>query len=125
MSERNLSKKKYCFFTTDEEKYIREHYRRRTIKEMADRLGRDPSSVRARMIKMGLPTGKKKEPEKDLPMSESDIVMLFRQAANKPLQIGILADLNCTTRAKIAAILKKNGYEIPTTRAKMTIPKGR
>lgn len=67
---------------------------------------------------------KHKDPIPDtMPMSEADIVLEWDQAANKPLQIRILADLNCVTQKKIKSILQKHGRKIPKTRAKQTIPK--
>jgi hypothetical protein len=117
---------KYRHFTTQELQYIRENYGRLNHYGVAENLGRSPSSVLYHVKKMGLAPmrDKHKDPIPDtMPMSEADIVLEWDQAANKPLQIRILADLNCVTQKKIKSILQKHGREIPKTRAKQTIPK--
>lgn len=117
---------KYRHFTTQELQYIRENYGRLNHYVVAENLGRSPSSVLYHIQKMGLAPmrDKHKDPIPDtMPMSEADIVLEWDQAANKPLQIRILADLNCVTQKKIKSILQKHGRKIPKTRAKQTIPK--
>ena len=113
-------------FTYSEEQFILSRYQTMSVKDIAIKLGRQPNSVRVHMLKMGLPTQRKTREDpapKQLPMSEADIVLDWKQSADKPLQIRILAALNCTTQRNIKSILKKHGCEIPTKRAKATIKK--
>lgn len=42
-------------------------------------------------------------------MSDGEIITFYRQAADKRKQIGILADLNATTKETITWILKRAG----------------
>lgn len=49
-------------------------------------------------------------------MTETDICREYRQAANQRAQIGILADLNVTTKREIMAILERNGVVFPPMR---------
>lgn len=46
-------------------------------------------------------------------INESEIVGMYRSAADPGRQIDILADLNLTTPKVIREILKRNGLEIP------------
>lgn len=118
--------KPHRIFTPAEERFILDRYESMSVKDIAIQLNRQPNSVRAHMLKMGLPTQRKTFGDPvppQLPMSEADIVLDWKQSADKPLQIRILADLNCTTQKKIKSILKKHGCEIPTKRAKATIRK--
>lgn len=46
-------------------------------------------------------------------MTDSEIVALYRQAANKKQQIGILADLTCKKVPEVIAILQQNGESVP------------
>lgn len=118
--------KPHRYFSQAELDYIRANYGRYSHYQIAETLGRSPSSVFYRIKKWGLPLLRKMDddPVTDtMPMSEADIVLDWRQAADKSLQIRILAELNCTTQKKIKSILQKHGCEIPTKRAKATIKK--
>ena len=113
-------------FTYGEELFILSRHQTMSVKDIALQLNRQPNSVRVHMLKMGLPTQRKTFGDPvppQLPMSEADIVLDWKQSADKSLQIRILAELNCTTQKKIKSILKKHGCEIPTKRAKATIKK--
>nr|DAK92765.1 MAG TPA: putative DNA invertase [Caudoviricetes sp.] len=51
--------------------------------------------------------------EKELPMSDADIIREYREAKDQYAQITILADLNITTRKHIEAILQSAGIPLP------------
>ena len=48
-----------------------------------------------------------------LHMKESEIAEWYRQARDKELQIGILADMNVTTKAVIREVLREQGIDLP------------
>ena len=51
-----------------------------------------------------------------LPMSESEIVASYRQAAKPAAQITVLADLNACSKARIEEILREAGEPLPKKR---------
>ena len=57
-----------------------------------------------------------------LPMSESEIVASYRQAAKPAAQITVLADLNVCSKTRIEEILREAGEPLPKKhgRAKRT-----
>ncbi|MDY5804757.1 MAG: hypothetical protein SPJ87_02460, partial [Oscillospiraceae bacterium] len=48
-----------------------------------------------------------------LPMSESEIVASYRQAAKPAAQITVLADLNVCSKERIEEILREAGEPLP------------
>jgi len=50
-----------------------------------------------------------------LPWSDEEIVISYRDAANREAQIGILAELNACTTDRIESILRAAGYDLKTT----------
>lgn len=46
-------------------------------------------------------------------MTEAEICREYGQAANPAAQIGILADLNVTTKQEIISVLERNGMTLP------------
>lgn len=118
--------KAFRHFSQAELDYIRATYGRYNHRQIAETLGRSPSSVFYRIKKMGLPLLRNMDDDpvpETMPMSEADIVLDWDQSADKALQIRILAELNCVTQKKIKSILQKHGREIPKKRAKATIKK--
>ena len=111
-------------FSAREDTFIIENYGYMELIRMSEAMDRTTQAIARRAAYLGIhkPTVVERTTE-ELPMSPADIVIEFSQAKNKPVQIGILADLNDTTKKHIRKILKENGCKLPTTRAKRTIPK--
>lgn len=57
-----------------------------------------------------------------LPMTNNEICKMYREASNKQKQIGILADLNATTKADIKNILIEGGVMSYNGKAKPQKP---
>ena len=55
-------------------------------------------------------------------MTTEEICRSFRQAANKPAQVGVLADLNLTSKAEIKRILEKGGITVKKAKSKASKP---
>ena len=53
-----------------------------------------------------------------LPMSESEIVASYRQAAKPAAQITVLADLNACSKERIEEILREAGEPLPKKRGR-------
>lgn len=53
-----------------------------------------------------------KKPD-DLMMPISEIVQMYRQGKNKTQMLGILADMNCCSKGRIARVLEENGQSAP------------
>lgn len=49
---------------------------------------------------------------KELEMTDGEICQMYRQARRKKQQIGILADLNLTSRSEIIKVLERNGVVV-------------
>lgn len=59
-----------------------------------------------------------------MPMTEYEIAQMYRHAADRSKQVGILAQLNLTTRRQIVAVLEAQGIAVeqrarPTHRKKL------
>lgn len=50
--------------------------------------------------------------ETRMPMTDGEICEMYRTAASKAKQVGILAQLNSTSRERIVEILEANGYQV-------------
>lgn len=50
---------------------------------------------------------------RNLEMTDSEIVKSYENAIDPRVQINILAELNCTNKATICKVLKRNGVVIP------------
>lgn len=54
-------------------------------------------------------------------MSHGEIVLSYKRAQNRRMQIGILADLNQCSKKEIESILLAAGEELPKGRRKKTV----
>lgn len=57
--------------------------------------------------------GKQPQKKRYLHMSEDEVVVRYRQAKNKAEQIGILADMNVTSKDVIREVLREHGVDVP------------